>query len=130
MSAERFRLSAGFEARHVPFKGGAEALTETIAGRVDYYFCPIATALPQIAEGRVLGLVVSPPQRASGLPNVRTTLEAGYADSDYMFWVGMFAPCEDAAHGDRPAAPGGDEGDGRREREGATRQERRWSRCR
>lgn len=92
MSAERFRLSAGFEARHVPFKGGAEALTETVAGRVDYYFCPIATALPQIAEGRVLGLVVSPPQRASGLPNVRTTLEAGYADSDYMFWVGMFAP--------------------------------------
>lgn len=92
MSAERFRLSAGFEARHVPFKGGAEALTETVAGRVDYYFCPIATALPQIAEGRVLGLVVSPPQRASGLPAVRTTLEAGYADSDYMFWVGMFAP--------------------------------------
>jgi tripartite-type tricarboxylate transporter receptor subunit TctC len=92
MSAERFRLSAGFEARHVPFKGGAEAMTETIAGRVDYYFCPIATALPQIAEGRVLGLVVSPPVRASGLPNVPTTLEAGYNDSDYMFWVGMFAP--------------------------------------
>src|SRR5262245_52335770 len=58
MSAERFRLSAGFEVAHVPFKGGAEALTETIAGRVDYYFCPIATALPQIAEGRVAGLVV------------------------------------------------------------------------
>jgi tripartite-type tricarboxylate transporter receptor subunit TctC len=94
MSAERFRLSAGFEARHVPFKGGAEAMTETIAGRVDYYFCPIATALPQIAEGRVLGLVVSPPARASGLPNVPTTLEAGYPDSDYMFWVGMFAPAK------------------------------------
>lgn len=94
MSAERFRLSAGFEARHVPFKGGAEAMTETIAGRVDYYFCPIATALPQIAEGRVLGLVVSPPVRASGLPNVPTTLEAGYPDSDYMFWVGMFAPAK------------------------------------
>jgi tripartite-type tricarboxylate transporter receptor subunit TctC len=92
MSAERFRLSAGFDARHVPFKGGAEAMTETIAGRVDYYFCPIATALPQIAAGRVVGLVVSPPTRASGLPQVRTTLEAGYSDSDYMFWVGMFAP--------------------------------------
>lgn len=94
MSAERFRLSAGFEARHVPFKGGAEAMTETIAGRVDYYFCPIATALPQIADGRVLGLVVSPPARASGLPDVRTTLEAGYPDGDYMFWVGMFAPAK------------------------------------
>ncbi len=94
MSAERFRLSAGFEARHVPFKGGAEALTETIAGRVDYYFCPIATAMPQIAEGSVVGLVVSPPTRASGLPQVRTTLEAGYPDSDYMFWIGMFAPAK------------------------------------
>ena len=94
MSAERFRLSAGFEARHVPFKGGAEALTETIAGRVDYYFCPIATAMPQIAEGTVAGLVVSPPSRASGLPQVRTTIEAGYPDSDYMFWIGMFAPAK------------------------------------
>ncbi len=94
MSAERFRLSAGFEARHVPFKGGAEALTETIAGRVDYYFCPIATAMPQIAEGAVAGLVVSPPTRASGLPLVRTTIEAGYPDSDYMFWIGMFAPAK------------------------------------
>jgi tripartite-type tricarboxylate transporter receptor subunit TctC len=94
MSAERFRLSAQFEASHVPFKGGAEALTETIAGRVEYYFCPIATALPQIAEGRVAGLVVSPPQRASGLPQVPTTLEAGYPDSDYMFWIGLFAPAK------------------------------------
>ena len=97
MSAERFRLSAGFEARHVPFKGGAEALTETIAGRVDYYFCPIATAMPQIAEGRVAGLAVSPPKRASGLPQVPTTLEAGYAESDYMFWVGLFAPSKTPA---------------------------------
>jgi tripartite-type tricarboxylate transporter receptor subunit TctC len=61
LSAERFRLSAGYEAVHIPFKGGAEALTEVIAGRVDYYFCPIATALPHIRDGRLLGLVVSSP---------------------------------------------------------------------
>ncbi len=42
LSAERFRVSAGYDAVHIPFKGGPEALTEIIAGRVDYYFCPIA----------------------------------------------------------------------------------------
>jgi tripartite-type tricarboxylate transporter receptor subunit TctC len=92
LSAERFRLSAGYDAVHVPYKGGAEALTEIIAGRIDYYFCPIATALPHIREGRLLGLAVSSPKRASALPDIPTTLEAGYPDSDYTFWMGIFAP--------------------------------------
>ncbi len=94
LSAERFRISAGYDAVHIPFKGGAEALTEVIAGRVDYYFCPIATALPHIQGGRLLGLAVSSPQRASALPELPTTLEAGYADSDYMFWIGIFVPAK------------------------------------
>ena len=94
LSAERFRMSAKYEAVHIPFKGGAEALTEVIAGRVDYYFCPIATALPHIREGRLLGLAVSSPQRASALPDVPTTLESGYPDSDYMFWIGVFMPAK------------------------------------
>jgi tripartite-type tricarboxylate transporter receptor subunit TctC len=92
LSAERFRVSAGYEAVHVPFKGGAEALTEVIAGRVDYYFCPIATALPHIQDGRLLALAVSSPMRAASLPNVPTTLESGFPDSDYTFWIGAFAP--------------------------------------
>jgi tripartite-type tricarboxylate transporter receptor subunit TctC len=94
MSAERFRLSAGYEAVHVPFKGGAEGLTEVIAGRVDYYFCPIATALPFIRDGKVLALAVSSPTRSPLLPDVPTTLEAGFKDSDYSLWVGMFAPAK------------------------------------
>lgn len=94
LAAERFRLSAGFDAKHVPFKSGAEALTEIIAGRVEYYFCPIGTALPVIADGRILGLAVSPPKRVQALANVPTTLELGFANSDYMFWVGMFAPAK------------------------------------
>jgi tripartite-type tricarboxylate transporter receptor subunit TctC len=92
LSAERFRLSAGYDAVHIPFKGGAEAITEIIAGRVDYYFCPIATALPHIRDGRLVGLAVSSPQRASALPDIPTTLESGYPDSDYTFWMGVFMP--------------------------------------
>ncbi len=92
MSAERFRISAGYEAVHIPFKGGAEALSEVIAGRVDYYFCPIATALPHIQAGRVLALAVSSKTRAAQLPDVPTTLEAGFPDSDYTLWVGILGP--------------------------------------
>ena len=94
ISAERFRISAGYESVHVPYKGGAEALTEIIAGRVDYYFCPIATAMPHIKDGRLLGLAISSPERAKAMPDIPTTLELGYPDSDYTFWMGIFMPAK------------------------------------
>lgn len=94
LAAERFIHSAGFQAVHIPHRGGAEALTDVIAGRVDFYFCPLGTALPQIREGRVLALAVSSPTRAAALPDVPSTLEAGFVDSDYSFWVGVFVPAK------------------------------------
>jgi tripartite-type tricarboxylate transporter receptor subunit TctC len=94
LSAERFRVSAGLQGAHIPFRGGPEALTEVIAGRVDFYFCPINTALPLIRDGKLRALAVSTPKRASALPDVPTTLEAGFANSDYTFWVGLFAPAK------------------------------------
>lgn len=68
-----------------------------MAGRVDFYFCPIATALPHVKEGRLLGLAVSSPQRAEALPEIPTTLESGYPDSDYTFWMGVFMPAKTPA---------------------------------
>ena len=50
--------------------------------------------MPQISAGRVLALAVSSPKRAAALPDVPSTLEAGYADSDYTFWVGVFVPAK------------------------------------
>jgi tripartite-type tricarboxylate transporter receptor subunit TctC len=94
LNAEKFRLSAGFEAVHIPYKGGAEALADVLGGRVDFYFCPISTALPFIADGRVVALAVSTATRASDLPNVPTTLEAGYPNSDLTTWVGVFMPAK------------------------------------
>jgi tripartite-type tricarboxylate transporter receptor subunit TctC len=91
-AAERLRLSAGFEGVHVPFRGAPEAYREVIAGRVDFLYGAIASALPLIRDGRLMALAVSTPTRASGLPDVPTTLELGYANSDYTFWIGMFAP--------------------------------------
>ncbi len=94
MAAEKFRLAAGYEAAHVPFKSGAEALTEIIAGRIDYYLCPIGTALPMIKDGKVTALAISSPKRASALPELPTTVEAGFKDSTYDVWLGMLAPAK------------------------------------
>lgn len=94
VSAERFRASAGFEATHVPYKGGAEALTDLLGGRIDFYYCPISTALPLIRDGRLVALAVSTPTRAPDLPDVPTSIEAGYPNSDYTVWYGVFMPAK------------------------------------
>jgi tripartite-type tricarboxylate transporter receptor subunit TctC len=92
LAMERFRLAAGFEGQLVPFKGAPEALTEVMTGRIDIYFCPITPALPLIRDGKVLALAVSSSKRASALPDVPTTIEAGVPESDLDFWVGAFVP--------------------------------------
>jgi tripartite-type tricarboxylate transporter receptor subunit TctC len=91
-SAERFRLSAGISGVHVPFRGTAEAFTETMAGRIDFFFGSLAPALPLIREGKLRALAVSTPKRVAALRDVPTTLEVGLVNSDYTFWTGMFAP--------------------------------------
>ena len=92
LTMERFRLAAGFEGQLVPFKGAPEALTETMTGRIDIYFAPITPALPLIRDGKVLALAVASSKRASALPDVPTTVEAGVPDSNFDFWVGAFVP--------------------------------------
>ncbi len=92
LNAEKFRFRAGFEGTHVPFKGSPDALVEVMTGRVDYYFCPVAPALPFIKEGKLIALAVGSPKRSSVLPDVPTTAEAGVTGSEYNFWIGMLAP--------------------------------------
>lgn len=93
-AAERFLLSAGVKATHVPFSGGPAALTEVMTGRVDFCFIGISSAMPFIADGRLLPLAVGTLKRSPALPNVPTTVELGFADSDYTFWNGMLAPAK------------------------------------
>jgi len=89
MNAEKFRLQAGIEAQHVPFKGTPEALTDVIGGRNDWFFAPLSAALPLVREGKLQALAVSTPTRAAVLPAVPTSVEAGVPGSDYIFWVAM-----------------------------------------
>jgi tripartite-type tricarboxylate transporter receptor subunit TctC len=92
LNAEKFRLRAGIDVVHIPFKGSPEALVDVMQGRVHYYFCPVAPALPFIKDGRLLALAVGSAKRSSVLPDVPTTVEAGVPGSDYNFWIGMLVP--------------------------------------
>ena len=87
-----FRARAGFEAVHIPFKGGAEALTEVIAGRVDFYFCPIAPRCRYIREGK-LWRSRSTARRARA-PRCRTCRPRWRPVTGFRFpiWIGMLAP--------------------------------------
>jgi tripartite-type tricarboxylate transporter receptor subunit TctC len=93
-TTERFRLAAGFEAQAIPFRGTVEALTEVLADRIAFLFAPLTTARPLVQEGKLDALATTSRRRASTLPDVPTTIEAGYPDSDFDFWVGMFAPAK------------------------------------
>jgi tripartite-type tricarboxylate transporter receptor subunit TctC len=92
LTAERLRLAAGFEAQQIPFRGAPEAVTEVLAERVDFFFSPTLAAVPLVRDGKLNALAVSSSKRAAALPEVPTTIEAGYPNSDYNFWVGMFVP--------------------------------------
>jgi tripartite-type tricarboxylate transporter receptor subunit TctC len=94
LNSERFRLAAHFEAQPIPFKGSPAGLTEVVAGRVDFYFSPLLPALSLIRDGKLTALAVSSSQRAPDLPDVPTTVEAGFPNSEYNFWFGVFAPAK------------------------------------
>jgi tripartite-type tricarboxylate transporter receptor subunit TctC len=92
VNAEKFRLATGLDMVHVPYKGTPEALTDTMAGRVTFYFSPISAALPQIKDGKLVALAVSSAQRSSLLKDVPTIAESGLPGFDYNLWVGLFGP--------------------------------------
>ena len=94
IAAERLRLAADIKAQHVPFRGPVEAFTEVVTGRVDYYYLPIAPALPNIRDNKVAALAVSTPKRAALLPEVPTVREAGFPTAEYLFWGGLALPAK------------------------------------
>jgi tripartite-type tricarboxylate transporter receptor subunit TctC len=93
-AAERIRVAGGFTGVHVPFRGGPEALTEVMTGRVDFTSMGMSAALPLIKDGKLTALAVSTPNRSRTLPDVPTTIEAGLPDSDYVYWMGLFVPAK------------------------------------
>ena len=94
MNAEVFRLAAGIQAQHVPFRGTPEAMTEVMGGRIDWFFAPMVSALPLIQSGKLKALAVGTGKRSAVQPSLPTTVEGGVPGSEYLFWVGLFAPAK------------------------------------
>ena len=90
MAGERFRLATNIDVRHIPFREGG--LTEVMAGRIDFYFIPLAAAASALASGKLSVLAVSTDKRSALLPNVPTVAEAGFPGAESSFWVGLSAP--------------------------------------
>ena len=98
LSAERFRSSAKIEAQHVPFRGGGQAMSEVMAGRVDFFFGPVGLVLSNVQAGKLVALVVNGAERAAALPAVPTTLQAGFVDAEFPIWFGVFLPAKTPRH--------------------------------
>ena len=88
MNIERFRLAAGLSFLNLPMKGPSEAMTEVLTGRADLYFAPVFSVGKFVQAGTLAALAVGSPRRTALYPNLPTTVEAGYPNSDYNFWIG------------------------------------------
>jgi tripartite-type tricarboxylate transporter receptor subunit TctC len=94
INGEMFKIAAGFEATHIPYKGAPESLNETATGRVHFTFSPILVAVGQVKAGRVVVLAVSTAKRSAMFPNVPTVAEAGVPGFDYDQWYGLLASAQ------------------------------------
>jgi tripartite-type tricarboxylate transporter receptor subunit TctC len=94
IAAERFRLAAGLDVKHVSYGSPVQALDDLQAGKIDFYFVPFAPALPLIAQAKVVALAVSTPNHSLLLPGVPTMQQAGYTIPEYLVWDGLMAPAK------------------------------------
>jgi tripartite-type tricarboxylate transporter receptor subunit TctC len=92
MAGERLRLAAKIDVRHVPFKDNG--LSEVMAGRIDYYFIPLAAAASALGSGKLNVLAVSSLKRSPLLPDVPSIAEVGYPNAEFNFWVGLSMPAQ------------------------------------
>lgn len=92
LAAEMMIDEAGIDLLHVPYKGGAQALTDVIAGSVTIYFGNAASTLQHVVSGKLRALAVTSRQRLKSLPNVPTLSESGMPKYEVLEWNGMFLP--------------------------------------
>jgi len=92
LNGEQFRLAADIQVSHIPYKGGPDALTDAIAGRINYVFSPIGIGLPLIKDRRLVALAISTATRSPVLPDVPTVAEAALPGFEFDTWYGLFAP--------------------------------------
>lgn len=91
VAGERLRQAANLKAVNVQYRASAQAMTDLLGGQFDFYFCDVATALPQVKAGKAVALAVSVRERLAALPEVPTLAESGFADFDVASWIAMWS---------------------------------------
>lgn len=94
LAALMFETRTQAQMLHVPYKGGAPAVNDTLAGNVDMLFAVLPEALPHIQSGKLHALGLMSPQRSPTLAGVPTMAESGFADLNLSAWVGLLAPAK------------------------------------
>jgi tripartite-type tricarboxylate transporter receptor subunit TctC len=94
LASELFKVKAGINMQHVPFRGSAPMLQELMAGRLDLSIATIPTVIAQIEAGELKALAVASPKRAERLPDVPTLKEAGIEGVEADAWFALFAPAK------------------------------------
>jgi tripartite-type tricarboxylate transporter receptor subunit TctC len=89
-----FKSLPGVDAVHVPFRGGAPAITAVLGGQVDMVSTSMPPAVPHIKQGKMKALVATSAKRSPTLPDVPTAAESGFADFEDLSWVAFFAPAK------------------------------------
>ncbi len=92
LSMELLKQIGGFDLQHVPYKGAAPAIGDTIGGQVPVMYADLVGALPHIQAGKLRAIAIGSPQRASTLPDVKTIAEQGFPGYDAVSWGGLLAP--------------------------------------
>jgi len=92
LSMELLKLTAGIGIQHVPYKGGAPAITDLIAGQIQFLISGPPGVLPHINAGRLKAIATTSARRSPGLPNTPTFIESGVPNFDTSEWYGVFAP--------------------------------------
>ena len=92
MAIELFARAAGIDLQHIPYRGGAPAITDTIGGQVPLVAINALEALPQVRSGRLKVLAVLSPNRSANFPEVPTIAESGFPGFEASVWYGLVAP--------------------------------------
>lgn len=92
LSGEMFRMQAGIDIMHIPYKGTGEALTDVMAGRGDMMFAPTVSAMPFVRQGKLRALAVTTAKRTGTLPDIPTVAESGVPGYAFDSWFGILAP--------------------------------------
>jgi len=92
LAAELLKAKAGLDIAHVPYKGGADAVTGVLTGSVTFVFFTLPAVMPQVAAGKLRALAIGSAEHSPLAPDVPTIAEAGYPGFDVIAWYGLFAP--------------------------------------